>query len=156
MLAACLAVVGWRRRQSPGALFFTLLMMAVAWEYTTIVLEFASTTLDGKLFWIHMKYLESPFVGVLILFTALAYTKLGTLKRHYLALLLVIPVATVFVAWTDLSAQLLWRNPSRVGSLPIYEITFERGLWYWVHMGYFGLMVVLAVGLLIYRYLTTD
>lgn len=156
LLAASLAVVGWQRRQSAGALLFSRLMVVLAWAYGTYALELANTTVDGKLFWLRLEYLAIPFMAPLILLAIQAYTQSRPIERPFINALLIIPIVTLILAWTPWSETLLWRNPVLLDFAPIYSIDFVGGPWYWVNMTYFFLLLIGAVSLLAQRYLTTD
>ncbi|MBS1250728.1 MAG: hypothetical protein MAG431_02323 [Chloroflexi bacterium] len=51
IISLALAFFAWRRRPTPGALEFTLLMLATAWWSLTLALELGVATLQAKIVW---------------------------------------------------------------------------------------------------------
>ena len=55
-----LSLFAWRRRWAPGAVPFTLLMLAVAWWSVGYALELGSADLEAKVIWYTSPSREVP------------------------------------------------------------------------------------------------
>lgn len=137
----------WRRRTVPGARpFFVLMVSSVFWSLAN-ALEMMGTDLPTKLFWANVQYICYNVIPVTWLVLALQYTGRDRwLTRRRLLLLLIIPVLTIVVAWTNQYHGLLRRDIflDRSGPFPVVGKTY--GPWFWVFAAYsYPLMIVSCV-----------
>ena len=150
-VSAALALYAWRRRSTPGVVPFTLVMLAIAWWSLWYALEFTSVDLPTALFLNKIQYLGVVTVPVAWLAFVLEYTGRGKwLTRHNLALLAIVPLVTLLLAWTNEAHNLIWRDAWLNTSGPFAVMSFTRGLWYWVNVAYAYLLLLPATLLLIH------
>jgi PAS domain S-box-containing protein len=142
-----LAFFSWQRRPAVWIRPFVLLMLAVAQWNLTEALEIGTSQLESKLFWHNAQYIGITLVPVLFLAFVLAYhSQRRWLTRQYLPLL-IIPAATLFLAWTNINN--LFRQQGDLWTSEIVaSLEVVPGPWFWVHIAYFYLLLLIATLLL--------
>ncbi len=149
-VSAVVARMAWRRRRVPGATsLFLLMLVLVEWSLVN-VLELGSPELEVKLFWANLEYLGIVMVPVVWVVFALQYSgREKHLRYRNLALLLIIPVITLFLVWTNNLHGLMRYNVRLDRSGPFLVVAKTYGLWFWVNAAYsYGLILVGTVVLL--------
>jgi PAS domain S-box-containing protein len=125
----------WRRRSTAGTASFSLLTYAIALNSLTYALELLAPDLPDKMLWVRAEY---PFIvaaPVLWFIFALQYTGRGRwLTRRSIAILALVPVATVLVVWTNQLHHLYYTHTTIQESGPWTLLEVEYGLWFWVHI----------------------
>jgi len=125
-------------------------MLAVAEYALGYALELGSTDLVTKLFWVKVEYLGMVVVPVVWLAFILQYSGRDKwLTRRNLALLAIVPLATLSLVWTNEAHNLIW---SRIelhtqGSFLLLDLTYGPGAW--ISAAYSYLLLLLGTGLLI-------
>jgi hypothetical protein len=156
LLCGLLAVVGWRRRAKPGGTQFVAMMTAAAIWAMLYALELTAPTLAGKVVWAKAEYLGIVALPLTWFLFARSHTGASRrLGRRLLAMLALIPVATVVLAATNGSHGLLWSKLSLSVSGQFPVLTVAYGPWFWVHMIYSYALLALGSFLLlrvVYRY----
>jgi PAS domain S-box-containing protein len=150
MVAALLAVWGWRRRSTAGALPFTVLMTAVAFWAQMSALTHSVDTFQAKLFWVNMQYLGVTAVPAAWLAFVLHYTGRERWLTWRSGLLLAIePLLVQVFAWTNPYHHLFRIQVGLDTSqgIPVLKATF--GPAFWIHTGYSYILMLLATYLLI-------
>jgi PAS domain S-box-containing protein len=145
-----LALHAWRCRRRPGAAAVTLLMLAVTEWSLAYAFELCSPDLPFKLFWGKFAYLGVVVVPVAWLAFVLQYTgREKWLTRRNVALLVIMPLATLLLVWTNESHRLYYRDVrlTTSGSLLVLDLTY--GAWFWVDIAYEYLLVLLGTLLLL-------
>ncbi len=149
-VSAALALYAWRRHRMSGAAPFALTMLSVAVWSLGYALELASTDLPAALFWNRIQYLGVVTMPAAWLAFVLQHTGRGAwLTRRNLALLAIVPLVTLLLAWTNDVHNLIWRDPWLNAGGPFTVMSFTRGLWYWVNVAYAYLLLLPATILLI-------
>ena len=154
-VSAAVAALAWRRRDTVGARALALLMLAVAWWLVANALEASSLGLSAKIAWSVVAYPGIEIAPVMYLLFVLAWTRQESwLTRPRLALLLVVPLASVGMAATNEWHHLLWPTVTLIDAWGVSAV-YEHGPWFWVEVVYAwsllgaGLVALLAA---IYRY----
>lgn len=130
-LLVALALVAWgRRSQTRGARSFAWFALAAAWWALAEGMQTAVRAPETQLLWLQLKYLGIATLPVAFLVFANDVTRQSAwIHRYVVALLLLLPAATVALAWTYPLQELLWRSVlSEDGRLVV-----ARGEWFWVH-----------------------
>ncbi len=150
LVLAGLAACAWQRRTALGAAIFFLLMLAVAEWSLSYILEIASVDLPAKIVWAKFEYLGIASAPVLWLAFALQYTgREKWLTRRSAAVLCVVPLITLLLAWTNEAHLLIWERLDVHSDelLPVLRMTY--GAWFGVHLVFsYGYMLV-GTGLII-------
>lgn len=128
----------------------TLLGVAIAWWALFYALELWSHSETYKVLWAQMQYLAIVTVPVAWLLFTLRHTNLDRLLLPRLAgLLMVIPVVTVALVWTNGAHGLIWREVilEPAGSLTAFAP--EYGGWFYVNLGYAYILVLAGSAILV-------
>jgi PAS domain S-box-containing protein len=150
VLSVAIVAFAWRRRNMPGAIPLAALMFAVALWSFTYALELGSTDLPTSIFSAKLEYLGIVAAPVAWLTFGLQYTHRDRwLTSRSLALLILVPLITLFLTWTNEQHGLIWSTTSLSsdGTRAVLEVT--HGGWFWVHTLYSYLCLLAGAALLI-------
>ncbi len=154
-VSGAVAVVAWRRRRMVGALGLALLMLAIGWWLLANALEAAALDRSTKIAWSVAAYPGIQGAAVLYLLFVLGWTSQdGRLTRARIALLLVVPIASVAMAATNEWHHLLWPSVSLIDAWGVTAV-YAHGPWFWVQAAYAYSLVgvgLVALVVAIYRY----
>ena len=142
VVSAAVAGFLWQRRPAPGATSFCLLMLAVAEWSLAYALELVSAELPTILFWDNITWLGAAFAPMLWLAFALQYTgQARWLTRRHIAILMVEPLITLLLVWTNQFHGLVEGNIrlDTSGSFAALKMTY--GVWYWINIAYSYLLL---------------
>ncbi len=152
IVASILAQYFWRRRQAPGGLPATIVMLAIVIWSLGYVLQFRSTGLSGQIFATYIQYLGIVTVPVAWFIFSLQYTGRNSwLTRGNLFFLLLIPSITLALVWTSSLHNLIWQGRHLETSGPFIVIVKTYGPWFWVHTVFSYSLVLLGTLFLIRR-----
>jgi diguanylate cyclase (GGDEF)-like protein len=155
VVAAAVAVVGWRRRSVAGAQTLALLMLAVAWWLAANAFEAAALDRTSKIAWSVIAYPGIESVAVLYLLFVVDWTRQnGLVTRTRIALLLIVPVISVGIAATNEWHHLLWPTVTLVDAWGVTAV-YAHGPWFWIEIAYSYTLVgagLLALVGAMYRY----
>ncbi len=143
-LATALVLVqrAWRYRADVLGRTFLVLMLALSWWSVSAAMEHVSLDLSAKVFWVKASYFGVTAVPVGWFVLALTYgKKMDWLTGRRLALLLVVPVVTLLIVWTNDLHHLMWKSFSLDASFspPVDVVT--HGAWFWFHAAYAYLLI---------------
>jgi PAS domain-containing protein len=137
-------------RGTPGAETLALLMTGVCIWATAYALELSGADLPTKIVWAKVEYIGIATVPVAWLAFALQYTdREGRLTPRNLALLSALPVVTLLLAWTNEAHGLVWRSTGLDEEGPFLALEVDHGGWFWVHLTYSYLLLLVGTTLLI-------
>ncbi|MDQ2996889.1 MAG: PAS domain-containing protein [Chloroflexota bacterium] len=150
LVATILAVYSWRKRPAPGATPFFIMMLAVAEWTFGYALELSSADLQSIVFWAKVEYLGIVIGPVAALVLALEYTgHENWLTMRGRVLLLVVPITTVALVWTNELHGLIWSNVSIDTSSSIALLDVSYGVWFVMHTAYSYLVMIFGILLVI-------
>lgn len=140
-----LVLYGWRHRGQPGALPFMGLMTAATVWAGGYVLGLLTLDPVGRVFWEKFQWIGIAFVPVFLVLFALEYTGNDeVITKRNVALLVVVPVVTVVVVWTNQYHDLQWAESNVVVVEGIALVEQEFGAWYWVNLVYAYVLTLVA------------
>ncbi len=142
----------WRRPSRVFVPFFLLVLLAALWALGYGA-EIETDTLSGKLLLAKAEYLSIASIPTLWLVFTFQYTgRKRKLHGKFLALLLLEPLATILLAWTNQWHHLLYTRIelARFGGLLLLKAT--RGPWFWVHVAYSYALLTVATVLILDQY----
>ncbi len=133
--AAWAGIVARGRRTVPGSLAFAWLMFATAYWAVTSALHAVVLSFDVRVALAQLQYIGIAPVAPLWLIFSSQYARSRWLRdRPLLALLWVVPVVTVVMAFTNAAHHLLWSDIRPVdGGL---RLDYIHGPWFWVAVLY--------------------
>jgi len=145
IMAVVVAIVArsYRRRQGAAALW-CLMVAAAVWSFGN-ALEICSVGLQAKTLWANIEYVGIAAVPVAWFATALGLTgKSERLNRRNTMLLMVIPIVTQVMVWTNGYHGLMRYNIRIDAGGPFAVIAKTYGPWFWIMTVYS--YILLAVG----------
>ena len=149
-LSAALVSYAWRRRGTPGAETLALLMAGLCIWTAGYALELSGADLPTKIFWAKVEYIGIATVPVAWLAFALQYTGgEARLTGRNLALLSALPLITLLLAWTNEAHGLIWSSTGLDEDGPFPALEVDHGAWFWVHLSYSYLLLLIGTVLLI-------
>ncbi|MEF8780079.1 MAG: histidine kinase N-terminal 7TM domain-containing protein [Haloferacaceae archaeon] len=126
------ALLTWRKRDQPGALSLLLLLGGQVWWTTSLLFQIQATTHDAKLFWVNVSWVGVVAIPVAWLLFAFEYTGRDQyVQPRYVALISVIPAATVFLAFTNDFHQLVYAQTMLVEHEGAVRFNHVSGPWFW-------------------------
>jgi PAS domain S-box-containing protein len=153
-VSVSLAVYAWRRRDTPGASIFALLMLAVAELIFAHALQLAGADQDTKVLWAKIGYLGIVATPPLWLLFAITYSRHSHwLTRRSLALLLLMATITLALVWTSEWHGLVWKEVGFVMTTRARALLIGYGPWFWLHLIYSYALLALGSYLMIGRLL---
>ena len=137
LLVLLVSSLGPERRKRPAALTYSFFVAVTILYILANTLEVCSTTQDSGLLWSRMIYV---FVGILPLIWldfCLRFTREGRgLAKPLFALVLLIPVATVFIVFSPALMGLVWPSISWVEQGGFLVSVRSHGPWFVVYATY--------------------
>src|SRR5437660_8136870 len=155
IISAALALTAWYRRPAPGAIAFSLLMLAAAEYSLGYFFELAHSDLPTVLFWDNLEWIGATLAPLLWLIFVLQYTGRGSwLTPRIIAILAIVPLVTILLVWTNQYHHLVQYNLhiDRSGSFAALSLT--RGVWYWVDVAYSYVLLLIGAFLIFLLILT--
>jgi PAS domain S-box-containing protein len=144
----------WWRQRAAGSTYLALLMLAVAAWSLAYSLELLLLPLNVKLFWTQVQYLVIPIIPILWLAFVLQYTGYERwVTRQNMLYLLILPLTTTFLAWTNGVHGLIWSSASYSPDTLVPALFLTYGSWFWIHTSY-SYLIMLAGILVILRVLS--
>ncbi len=138
-----LAVFVGRKREAPGRLPFSLLMLATGTWAVASAAEFSVTSIPSKIFFSKLCYFGIVSVPVLWMLFAAQFTRRSTwLSRNRILVLWTIPLATLFLVWTNEWHYLIWTSINPVTQEPGAWLIYEHGGAFFVYVGYSYLLTI--------------
>jgi hypothetical protein len=110
-LSIGLAIYSWRHRPISGATSLSLLASGVTIWSLAYILELCSASLEMANLWLRIEYFGIVIVPVSWLLLSVEYCGFSKLLTHRnIFLLLVIPLITLLLVWTNNSHHLVWNE----------------------------------------------
>ncbi len=145
-----LAIFAFRRRRTPGAVAFGVLMLAACEWKLVHGLGFFAGGLQARLFLHNLEYVGVAGVSVAWLAFVLHYTGFGRrLSWRRLLLLCILPGLTLVLVWTNGAHGLVWENRELESSGPFTTFSMDHGPWFWIFAAYCYFLVLIGTLLLI-------
>ncbi|WP_420631547.1 histidine kinase N-terminal 7TM domain-containing protein [Candidatus Leptofilum sp.] len=143
------AIVTWPRRHAAHWVFpFLGLATAVSIWLIGYALELSVFGLEKKIFWAQIQYIGISFTPVAWFIFAYQFLRQNPLHlKPIVGLLMILPVVTIVLAFTNSHHNLLWTQNvlDESGSIPLLANSY--GGWFWVHSTYSYLLILGGIGL---------
>ncbi len=144
------AYVSWQRRMTKGGIYFASAMIGIAFWTLMATLDYAAVTVPLKVFFAKLEYLG--YLPALSLMTAYSFIYAGKEDRlkdiRLRALLVIVPVSGILLAWTNEWHHLIW-----AGFLPVAGglnvVKFEHGpAFNWMTLSGYLIVTIMAANIL--------
>jgi PAS domain S-box-containing protein len=150
LVSGGLSYYAWKRRYVTAGAELAFLMLAVAlWAF----FQFLESTVTGrgaKMFFSATSYVGSQATPVLFLVFALRYTQEDEwITPRRVALLFVIPLASLVIAYTSGVQHILWRSVTLTHTHAGVTAIYSHGPWYFIEVAYGYLLIAIGIFLLV-------
>lgn len=140
-----------KRRNAPGALYYAFAGLSSFVWCVGYAIEFFATTLEYKFIGVQIQYFFGiPFVPIFWFAAAINFNTSG--KRPFtkeLIFILVVPVVTMLLLWTNNAHHLVYATMKLVESGNFLLIEKEVGIWYYVNVAYSYLAMLIGTIILL-------
>lgn len=163
LIALCLSVIlalgmigyVWPRRSAPGAWPLIGVLVSIMFWAGGYIIEYASPSLDVKLFSANISYIGMMGLPVMLFVFALHFTNRGKwMTPRMLALFFIIPAITLILQWTKDYHSLIYYNSHLIMDAPFLLLGKQYGIWFWVSMFYNYSLMISSVFVLVHRLLS--
>jgi PAS domain S-box-containing protein len=150
LIALGIALFALRRRYAVGAHPLIVLAIAIVIWAAGYAMELSQSDPAAMIGWARIEYLGIVLVPVAWFWYALQYTGHDRhMRPRQLAYLLVIPLLTTLVIWTNEAHGLFWSR-IRFSALDTATIlTPAFGTWFWIHTTYSYILVLSGAAMLV-------
>ncbi|MBW2619014.1 MAG: diguanylate cyclase [Deltaproteobacteria bacterium] len=152
--AAALAYYFGRRHRILGAKALMAAVIAGGFWALTNACQVASPDLPAKIFWAKVQYFGITTLPLAMFVFALQYSgRERWITRRNIGLLLIVPVVSLILVWTNSAHHLIWTRHwlDLSGPFPVEALT--HGAWFWVWAAYAYLQLLLATIWLVQSFL---
>ncbi len=149
-ISLAIALYTWRHMKHSERVALTFLMLTIAIWSIAYALELSTNELQLKLFFTDIEYIGITLLPVAWLALALEFSgheSWLSLKR--LCLLVIMPVITMVLVWTNDYHNLIYKDAWVDFSQGYPALEIVRGQWYWVNVAYSYALVLIATLLVI-------
>jgi PAS domain S-box-containing protein len=147
VVALGLAFYGWRRRSTPGAIAFVVLMLAQVEWVTCDALLMGGLNDSTRMFWDKLSFIGLGLVTISFLVFVLQFTG-HTVPRRAFMLLAIEPTITAAMILTSRNHSLFYRFRDASSSELLPGLA-GLGTYYWINIGYIYLFLVIAIVVLV-------
>jgi len=152
-LVTLLLCINIFRRYEIVVRWFGFMVLSIAVWALSYGFELATTNLQEMLFWIRLEYVGVSFLPACWFFFIVKFTgKDEWITRRNLSLVLIVPMTTLLLVWTNEFHHLHYKSVSVDSSGPFPLLNIERGPWYFFHTLYFYVMLFWGIGLLVDKF----
>jgi len=142
-VAAAVAYGLWGKRNAPGAVYLLLILVACAEWCLTSALEYVAGSLEVRVWASKLQYIGIHTIPVLYLLFAIDLKhKSRSLTSVFRAMLWVLPVITILLAFTNELHGYIWS-----GFTPVEEgtrLVYQYGAWFWIAVAYSYLLLLIG------------
>jgi len=150
MLSLLVSLYAWRKRDRPSMLPLMALMLAVFIWCFGYIMEIELQDFNLKVLWAKIQYFGIAFVPFFWFLTALEFTeKSKHLSRVDIPLLLLIPITTIILVFTNEFHNLVWSSLTMKEEGSVTLILFEYGHYFWINMVYAYTLLALGTYLVL-------
>jgi diguanylate cyclase (GGDEF)-like protein/PAS domain S-box-containing protein len=153
-LSSVMATYAWRRRPSPGARPFSLVMLSLLiWSFAYIF-EILGSTIETKFFFLKIEYIGVVGLPTFWFILVIEYSGFGKwLTRRTLSLLAVEPLIVLALLWTSPYHNLYYSSIGLVSFGDFQVLALEYQPTFWIHAFYSYALLLTGGVMLTYTYL---
>ncbi len=131
LVPSFLAVYVWRNRRAASAIWLSAMMALLFFWSACYILDLASVTLEGKLFWKRISFIFITFTPLAWLLFSVSYTGLKWPPLPYFYYLAVIPLLTLVIVFTPALRGWFWLSNELVREGELLLSRDVNGWWFW-------------------------
>ena len=144
-VSLAVAFLAWRRRSTPGSIYLSLMMLAVAVWSAACAIEIVSADQDTKILWLQISSAGVCTAPSLFLLFALHYWRPEIrIKLLHQICIWLIPAATILMAATNNMHHLMW-NSFAFEPPDTNVLIYGHGVWFWINVAYSYIVMLASV-----------
>jgi len=152
VISSWVAVYSWSRRSAVSAIALAVMAAAITEWTVGYALEIAGADLATKLFWGKSQYIGIALAPLTWLLFGVIHSNRGRdLTPRTVALLSVIPIITILLAFTTDSNHLIWTEYHIARTNDFSALEVSHGPWFWVHSVYSYVLLMVGTVIIILR-----
>ena len=149
---ALFTVLKKRGNAEDTALYLAMVLAATTIYAMAYAMELASDTLHGILFWVKIEHIGIELIAPFwLLFTLTITGRKKYITPSRIVVLFIIPVVVIIAVFLGK----FHLNPQLTANAPFPTLTYQRGFFAWLGVGYLSLCLVTSYLLLIVMYLNS-
>ena len=149
-IALTMALISWRWWQTPGIIYFTLMMFSIAGWSLFSGLEAAAIQISEKILWAKLQYISISLISAFWFLLILQYTHQDQkISYWWVILLMVVPAITVYITITEEKYHRLWSHIIPTSNIPGAPLIYTHSYWFMISAGYFYLLAIIGIIILI-------
>lgn len=137
----------WKFKKLNEVRYLIYLEFFVALRAITYALEFASPTLESKIFWSQFSYLGIAFLPVCYFLFTNAFNQQRNITPKVVAMLAVVPIITILLVFTNEKHLLIWPSVTLDPNTNI--AIYKHGIGFWAFYFYTEMLLFLGLYFLI-------
>lgn len=136
---------------------FSILMTSVTLWLLATVFEYASIAPEVKFLWVKIEYIFIICLPVCwFVFTATYTGRQSYIKPRFLLFLIIIPVITLVLVWTNQMHNLVWQGYTVASVNDLSLVATDKNIWFWIHSVYSYLLLFSGTYFLLYHFISAD
>ncbi|MHC1685185.1 MAG: histidine kinase N-terminal 7TM domain-containing protein [Clostridiaceae bacterium] len=154
LLTLGISYIAWKKRSNNVALSCSAVMFSASFYSLGYAFEVISNNMEQVKMSLRIEYIGIPFLTAFWFLLVVRYVgyEIYINKWTYCALLF-IPVVTFILHYTNDFHHLFYKGISIEDDTFFTMVILDRGIWYWVHIGYSYLLLTIGIFLYIARYI---
>ncbi len=151
------AIFALRRRETPGAIPLSVIMVAAGWWAVAYTFQLASTTLGAKLFWWQVKYVGIAVIPTAFLVFVLQYIGQSEwVNRRTIGLLSIGPLVNLGLVWTNHQHHFYVSHATLETANGLVMLDTPIAIGFWLVVVYNYLLLLLGAVLVFRMFAVTD
>ncbi|MGF7138069.1 PAS domain S-box-containing protein [Roseimarinus sediminis] len=152
MISFFVAFLSLQRRKAKGAFELHFLMLVTALWSLAAMFESAAILEHQKIFWSKIEYIFAPTVPIMYLLFVLSFTrKEKYIKPRNILLLLIVPLITTTLAFTNEMHHLIWTDFSSI-SEQTNLMLYSHGPWFLTGYTAYSYLIFLVATYILYSF----
>jgi len=156
ILALLISFVLYQRNHTAIKWFAILILLTGVWAIS-YSFALAGQTLNEVIYWSNLRYIGIALIPpVWLIFCFEFINKAEWLKAKSISLILIVPVITLILVWTNNYHHFYYEHVELNTSDNINFLSITRGPWYYVHTVYFYFLLGTGLAMLFSKYRKAD
>lgn len=145
-----IGVVVLLKRAEPGGIAFACVMISISLWLIFRVFEGVAETVPEKVFWAKFEYLGITTLPIgYFVFSSQFSRKDQWVTPRNIILLLIVPIITLILVFTNEKHLLIWKNIYPAGEVGIDNLVYEHGIYFWFNWAYSYVLLFAGVARLV-------
>jgi len=154
IISLFIAIITLIKRTKPGGVAFACIMFSVFFWLIFRVLEGVADNYADKVFWAKFEYLGIATLPVFYFVFASKFSRKDKwVNKKNLILMLIIPLITIMLVFSNEQHHLIWSNISPSANNGMEILVYEHGLFFWIFSVFSYILLMTGVMRLVNTFL---